>query len=301
MIRATTLGAAGRPCYSPARMAGQAQVRTFRAAEHPNPIELIRDGVRDIWSRRRLTRYLVEADLHKHGADTLLGNIWWFLDPLLQMLVYVILVAVIFQRATPDYPLFIFAAILPWKWFSSSINDAITSVTSRERIIKQVNFPKIVLPVASTAAGIASFAFGLVPLVALMVVFYADRISPFLLLLPVVAAVQLIFTLACAVFVSAANVFFRDIANVARHLLRVWFYLSPALYSIDDLSGNPTLQTLMALNPWTALFESYRDLIYEGTWPVWGPLAILALVSVVLFGLATIFFKRLEPAFAKVL
>jgi ABC-type polysaccharide/polyol phosphate export permease len=282
-------------------MAGQTQVRTFRAAEHPNPLELISQGVHDIWSRRRLARYLVEADLHKHGADTVLGNIWWFLDPLLQMLVYVILVAVIFQRATPDYPLFIFAAILPWKWFSSSINDSITSVTSRERIIKQVNFPKIVLPVASTTAGIASFAFGLVPMLGLMLVFYSDRISPFLLLLPTVAAVQLVFTLACAVFVAAANVFFRDIGNVARHILRVWFYLSPALYSIDDLSGNPTLQSLMALNPWTALFESYRDLIYAGTWPEWGPLVILLGVSIILFGLAMVFFKRLEPAFAKVL
>jgi ABC-type polysaccharide/polyol phosphate export permease len=282
-------------------MAGQAQVRTFSAGERPDPLELIVSGVRDIWSRRRLTRYLVEADLHKHGADTILGNVWWFLDPLLQMIVYVILVAVIFQAATPDYPLFIFAAILPWKWFSSSINDAITSVTARERIIKQVNFPKIVLPVASTSSGIVGFAFGLVPMFGLMLLFYADRISPFLLLIPVVAAVQFVFTLACAVFVSAANVFFRDIGNVARHLLRVWFYLSPALYSLDTLSNNPTLQSLMMLNPFTAIFESYRNVIYAGTWPLWGPLAVLLAVSVVLFGLATIFFKRVEPAFAKVL
>ena len=112
------------PCYIPARMAVHTEVRTFRAAEHPNAVQLVRQGVRDIWSRRRLARYLVQADLHKHGADTLLGNIWWFLDPLLQMVVYVILVSVIFDRGGEDYPLFIFAAILPWKWFSSSINDA---------------------------------------------------------------------------------------------------------------------------------------------------------------------------------
>ena len=282
-------------------MSSHEQVHTYRAAEHPNPFQLIGQGFREIWSRRRLTRYLVQADLHHHGADTVLGNVWWVLDPLLQMMVYVILVSVIFQRATEDYALFVFAAILPWKWFSASVNDSITSVTSRERIIKQVSFPKIVLPVAATSSGIVSFAFGMIPLLGLMLLFYADRISLFLLLIPVVAVVQLAFTLGIAIFVSAVNVFFRDIGNVARHGLRIWFYLSPGLYGLDALTGNPTLQSLMRLNPWATLFESYRDLIYYGTFPQWGPLAILLVVSIVFLGIAMIFFKRVEPAFAKVL
>ncbi len=80
---------------------------------------LIGQAAGEIRSRRRLIRYLVQADLKKKGADTLLGNVWWVLDPLLQMLVYVILVSVILDQHQPDYPLFIFAAILPWKWFTS--------------------------------------------------------------------------------------------------------------------------------------------------------------------------------------
>ena len=95
----------------------------------------------------------MQAGLRKSGADTLFGNIWWILDPLLQMLVYVILVSVIFQRDQPAYPLFIFAAILPWKWFGSAIQDGTVSVVSQERLIKQINFPKLVLPVASVSPG----------------------------------------------------------------------------------------------------------------------------------------------------
>jgi ABC-type polysaccharide/polyol phosphate export permease len=282
-------------------MSSSTQVRTFRAAEHPNPFELIAEGAREIWSRRRLTRYLVQADLHRHGADTVLGNIWWVLDPLLQMVVYVILVSVIFKRGGEDYPLFIFSAILPWKWFSASVNDSITSVTTRERIIKQVNFPKIVLPVAATSSGIVSFAFGLIPLLGMMVLFYSDRLTAWLLLIPVVAVVQLVFTLAVAVCLAGVNVFFRDVGNVARHVLRIWFYLSPSLYSLDALTGNPTLQAIMRLNPWATLFESYRDLIYNGTAPQWAALVILLFVSTFLLGLAMVFFKRVEPSFAKVL
>ena len=91
------------------------------AAGDRGALRLIREAVSDIRSRRRLVRYLVQADIRKRGADTLLGNIWWVLDPLLQMVVYVVFVTVIVvPRPTPDYPLFIFAAILPWKWFTAT-------------------------------------------------------------------------------------------------------------------------------------------------------------------------------------
>ena len=290
------------PCYIPARMAAHAQVRTFRAAEHPNPFQLVSQGVRDIWSRRRLARYLVQADLHKHGADTLLGNIWWFLDPLLQMVVYVILVSVIFKRGGPDYPLFIFTAILPWKWFSSSINDAITSVTTRERIIKQVSFPKIVLPVASTVSGIASFAFGLVPLVGLMLAVLSGPPEP----------------------VSAAHPGHRRRSSSCSP--------SPAPSSCPRRTSSSATSATSPDTPSGSGSTSRRPLLGRrpeqqpgrsssscgstrgpscssriepssttGHAPDWAPLFGLLVVSIVLFGLTTIFFKRLEPSFAKVL
>jgi ABC-type polysaccharide/polyol phosphate export permease len=266
-------------------------------------LDLIAEGLREIWSRRRLTRYLVRAEMHKHGADTVLGNVWWILDPLLQMAVYVVLVSIIFKINKPDYPLFVFCAILPWKWFSTTVNDGIMSVTARERIIKQVKFPAIVLPVAATVSGVVNFAFGFIPLIALMILFYADRIAITLLLVPLIAVVQFVFSLSVAMIVGATNVFFRDIANVARHGLRLWFYLSPALYEYSDVTqrDHGILTTLFTLNPWTTLFESYRAVIYEDTSPPWGSLALLLFASFVALAVATWYFKRLEPAFAKVL
>jgi ABC-type polysaccharide/polyol phosphate export permease len=284
-------------------MATTAEARTFRAARRPGSLELIAEGFREIRTHRRLARYLVRADLKKHGSDTLLGNVWWILDPLLQMAVYVVLVSIIFRIDKPDYPLFVFAAILPWKWFSSAVNDGITSVTSRERIIKQVKFPKIVLPVAAAVGGIVNFTFGLIPLFGLMLLFYADRFSAFVLLIPIIAAVQFVFSLATAIIVSAVNVFFRDIANVARHGLRLWFYLSPGLYAFSDVAGrmDGLVGRILSLNPWTPLFESYRAVVYHETFPDWFGLGALLLVSLVVLCGAMLFFKRLEPSFAKVL
>jgi lipopolysaccharide transport system permease protein len=282
------------------------------AATRPGPLGLVVEGFRETISRRRLISYLIQADLKKKGADTLLGNIWWVVDPLLQMLVYVVVVGVIFQRGGPDYPLFVFSAILPWKWFSSSVGDAISSVTGQERLIKQLQFPKIVLPVASTLAGIVNFAFGMIPLAGLLVLVYPDRLSPYVLLIPLIAIVQLVFSLGVALLVSTANVFARDVANVSRHVLRLWFYLSPGLYSFtlvaDSALGkeHPTLVALLRLNPFVILFESYRAVIYGtakgGPYvPDAGPLVGLLLFSIALLLVATAIFKRVEPTVAKVL
>jgi len=279
-----------RPAYRPAR---------------PGPRETLTGTAREVWSRRRLITYLVRADLKKRGADTVLGNLWWVIDPLLTMLVYVVLISIILRVEREAYPLFIFTAILPWKWFSSSIADAVTCVTTRDRIIKQVNFPKIVLPMAVSVGGVANFVFGLVPLLGMLVLFYPSRITAWILLLPVVALVQFLLTIGIAVLASALTVFFRDIGNVATHALRIWFYLSPALYGAEQVTQavgeGSILSTIYRLNPFVALFESYRNLIYAGAPPVWDLLALVLVESVILLVVAVLVFRRMEPSFAKVI
>ncbi len=283
------------------------------AAGDRGPVRLINEAISDLRSRRRLVRYLVQADIRKRGADTLLGNIWWVLDPLLQMAVYAVFVTIIVSRPTPDYPLFIFAAILPWKWFTATITDSTASIVGKDQLIKQIQFPKIVLPAAAAVAGVVSFAFGLIALLLLMLL-YSDRITPYLLVIPIIAAVQFVFTLACSFLVAAGNVFFRDLGNVETHLMRLWWFLSPGLYSLailDNLSifrEHPTLRTIAAANPFAILFEAYRKVIYGSATPAGPPglpdfasLAVLLVASIVLLALTTIAFKRLEPNFAKVI
>jgi ABC-type polysaccharide/polyol phosphate export permease len=276
------------------------------------PLALLAEAIEEISSRRRLIRYLVQADMKKRGSDTFLGNLWWILDPLLQMVVYVVFVTIIARRPAPDYPLFIFAAVLPWKWFSSVVTDATNAVVGQGSLIRQIAFPKIVLPIASATAGVVGFAWGLLALIAIMLAF-ADRITPMLLWIPVIAAVQYVFSVAAAIFLSAANVFFRDLGNVATHVLRLWWFLSPSLYSLSALDNlafireHPILRTIAGLNPFAVLFEAYRAVIY-GT-PNGGPpvppnlvgLFELLIASVLLVALAAIFFKRVEPDWAKVL
>ena len=227
------------------------------------------------------------------------------------MVVYVVFVSIIVRNgAPPDYPLFIFAAILPWKWFTASMTDATTSIVRQGELIKQIQFPKLVLPVAATTAGIVNFAFGTVAL-GLVLLFFRDRISIYLVFIPLIAAVQFVFTLALAFLVAAGNVFFRDLGNVVGHVLRLWWFLSPGLYSIESLDQigffktRPTLITLVNANPFAILFDAYRTVIYGTPTSLPGPpnlasLAVLLVASTIFLGVTTVVFKRLEPIFAKV-
>ena len=269
-------------------------------------IELMREGIADILSRRRLIRYLVGADLKRTHADTVIGQLWWILDPILQVVVYFLVFDLIFQRKTPDFLLFLMAAILPWKWFGTVLNDSMGSVVSRQGLIRQIPFPKIVLPTSAVLAGTVSFAISLISIVVVYPL-YLSRLTPWILLIPLIAFVQLILSLAIAMVLSAANAFYRDVSNVTGHVLRLLFYLSPILYTIDDLPSNQVVRFLFGLNPFTTLMTAYRSVLWgtktsgHGVAPDFVALGILLLVSFVLLGFAIAVFKRVEPALARIL
>jgi len=268
------------------------------------PLALAAQGFRELLDRRRLIRYLVGADLKRTHADTIFGQLWWIIDPLLQMAVYVVLVSVIFQRATPDYPLFLFAAVLPWKWFSTTLNDATQSVVNRQSLIRQIQFPKIVLPMAAVTAGTVSFAIGLIAL-GIVYLFFLHRLTPWVLVIPIIAAVQYVFTLALGIALGALNAFYRDVSNVLRHVVRLWFYLSPGLWTLQGehafVPEGHWARPILLLNPFAHLFESYRSVTWGMGPPDWLALVVLLLLSLVLLAAAVALFKRVEPAFARIL
>ncbi len=299
---------------------------TYRtSAVRPGPATLIAEAIRELASRRRLIAYLVRADVRRKGTDTLLGNLWWALDPLIAMAVYVFVMGVIFQRSVPDFPIYILAAVVPFKWFTSSIGGSTGVVAKNERLIKQIQFPKLVLPIADALAELVSFAFGVLLLVGLTLLWAGGAHASLMLLwIPVIAVVQLAFSLGITLFVSAVTVFYRDVGIVVGHLLRMLFFISPILWSFEDAQGRgaslkeglgPTGFWILEHNPVAILLASYRRVIYgqvqhgaDGgvTWsapvaPDLGLLAALFGVSLLLLVVGTWFFKRLEPAFAKIL
>ncbi len=307
------------------QMTNEAPASYRSSAHRPGALSLVTTAFRETMSRRRLIRYLVSADIKKKGTDTLLGNLWWLLDPLIAMAVYVFVMEVIFQRSLPDFALFLLAAVIPFKWFTQSVGDGVGSVVRNEKLIKQIQFPKIVLPIAGSASEVISWAFGMVLVLGLSVLLASGaHLTVQVLWIPVIAVVQYLFTLGIVFIVSAFTVFYRDVGIVIGHLMRLLFFMTPILWTFDAAAGRgdqirkavgETGYLLLQYNPVATLIQSYRHVIYgvvvetpEGKlgWsgavpPDLGALGVLFVVSLVLLFLGTWFFKRLEPAFAKVL
>jgi len=315
----------------------------FRSSnDRPGPVDLIRNAVADVWSRRRLIRYMVRADVKKRGVNTVLGNVWWVLDPLITMLIYVLVMTVIFQRSTPDFPLFLLSAMVPFKWFTATIGSSTSAVSGKQSLIKQILFPKIILPVTNSLSQIVSFMFGMGVLLFVWFFAYHDHVTSQVVWLPLLMVVQFVFMLGWTFILSAISVFYRDVGIVIGHFMRLLFWISPILWSFMEVAGRgarlqvglesiergfglPTgiLFGAISLNPMSIMMEMYRKVVYggldrinpetglhdpEGTlsWTAAGPpdfqlLAIIFASGIVFILIGTIVFKRLEPAFAKVL
>ena len=308
----------------------------FRSSnDRPGPIALIRNAITDVWSRRRLIRYMVRADVKKRGVNTVLGNVWWVLDPLITMLIYVLVMTVIFQRSTPDFPLFLLSAMVPFKWFTATVGASTMAVAGKEGLIKQVLFPKIILPVTMTLSQIVGFMFGMGVLVFVWFFAYHDHVSWQVVWVPLIAVVQYVFVLGIAIMVSALTVFYRDVGIIIGHFMRLLFWISPILWSFMEVAGRGRrlqvglegverslglpegiLFGIISLNPMSILMESYRKVVYgqlttdpvtekliwtDAILPDFQILAVIFASGIVITIIGTLIFKRLEPAFAKVL
>ena len=254
----------------------------FRSSnDRPGPVALIRNAVTDVWSRRRLIRYMVRADVKKRGVNTVLGNVWWVLDPLITMLIYVLVMTVIFQRSTPDFPLFLLSAMVPFKWFTATVGSSTSAVTGKQSLITQILFPKIILPVTLSLSQIVSFLFGMGVLLFVWFFAYHDHVTWQIVWIPLIAVVQYTFVLGWTFLLSAITVFYRDVGIVIGHFMRLLFWISPILWSFMEVAGrgarlqkglegietqlglpSGVLFGAISLNPISLLIESYRKVVY---------------------------------------
>ncbi len=173
---------------------------------------------------------------------------------------------------------------------------ATSATLKKERAMRQVGFPKTILPLSEVIGAGArfAFAFGVLLVVAVPFGFYP---SAYALLVVPIALVQLTLTTGVAFFISALNVFFRDAAKIMNYVFRMGFFLSPALYPASFVPDK--FRPVYDLNPFVTLFDAYRAIVMEHSMPDWSPLGIVAGGSIVALVLGYLFFVRLQKSFAK--
>jgi lipopolysaccharide transport system permease protein len=252
-----------------------------------------------VWRYRELLYFLVWRDLKVRYRQTLLGVAWAVIQPLVLMVLFSVIFghfAEIRSDGLP-YPIFAFAALVPWTFFSSGVSQASGSLVASQTLLKKVYFPRLVLPISAVLAAGVDLALAGAVLLAMMLV---AGIGPPPMVLAVIPLLGLAFVTALGVglWLSALNVRYRDVNHVVPFLLQVWLFATPVAYPAS-LLGEPW-RTMSALNPMVGVVEGVRwGLVGANTSP--GPL-ILVSTGVALLVLVTgaLYFRRVEGTFADV-
>jgi lipopolysaccharide transport system permease protein len=196
------------------------------------------------------------------------------------------------------YPIFIYTAMLPWTFFARALTAALPSVVVNMSLVTKIYFPREVLPIATVATHFVDYLCGLAVLIA-MLLFYQVPLTPTLMLLPLILAIQLTLMVGLALGAAATNTFFRDVNQMLPLLLQIWMYACPIVYPLSLVPSR--LRPWYLLNPMAGIIDAYRQVIVKGALPDGYALATAAVVSVAIAiaGYAT--FKRLEDQFADVI
>lgn len=255
---------------------------------------------------RELVRNLVIRDLKARYKNSVLGFLWSLLNPLLMMIVFTVVFTVMLPNNVPKYPVFVLCALLPWNWFSGSISGGLTSIIGNSNLVKKVYFPREALPLSVVLAQGVNFLLALPALFAMMLVFQVP-FTVWILLLPVVMLVQLIFTLGIALFLAALNVFFRDTGVIMEVLLQAWFFLTPVVYDIMVLPESKMImghdvdvrRAAFILNPMASIIANYRVILYWGSPPAFDFLIRTAVTSLVILICGYWFFTSVASRFGE--
>jgi ABC-type polysaccharide/polyol phosphate export permease len=267
------------------------------AATSGRPWDGLLTELRSVVRYRELVRHLVRAALAKESTGRVFGALWWLIDPLVLVAVYVFFVDVILQSGGEDFALFVLVGALVWKHLSSGVITSMTTTLAREQAMRQVAFPRAVLPLSAVLAETIHLALGLLVYVAAAIVFGVVVGPAFLFVLPLVA-IQVVLVLGLSLALAAVNVLYRDVQNLTSYVLRVGFFLSPALYAIDQIPES--VRPVYLLNPFATLIPAFRDVMLYDRQPDWSAVGLVGLGSVVTLVAGFVVFTRLERWFAKV-
>jgi len=255
-------------------------------------------GLRDLWAYRELLYFLMWRDLKVRYKQTTLGIVWVVLQPLLTTLVFTIFLGKL-ARVPSDgipYPLFVYAAMLPWTFFSSAVTNCSISLVGNANLITKIYFPRLLMPAAAVAARTVDFGIAFIILIGLMI-YYGAVITTTLLLLPLLVVLVVLLTLGFGIWVAGLNVKYRDVGVMLPVGLQLWMFTSPVVYPSSLVP--PKYQWLYHLNPMAGILDGFRSSLF-GREINWRALAVSTVFTFALLVYSAYAFRRMEKSFADV-
>jgi lipopolysaccharide transport system permease protein len=252
-----------------------------------------------VWHYRELLYFLVWRDVKIRYKQTVIGAGWAILQPLMTMMVLTLIFGK-FAKISSDglpYPIFAYAALLPWTYFSQAVSRSGESLVGNARLISKVYFPRLIVPISAAIAPLVDFAIAFVVLVGMMA-WYGIAPTWGMLALPLFLFFALLTALAVGLWLSAFNVRYRDVRHAIPFLIQFWMFASPVAYPVNLIPEK--WRVLYSLNPMAGVIEGFRWAILGKESPDFTVMALSAAVVVAILVGGLIYFMRVEQTFADV-
>jgi lipopolysaccharide transport system permease protein len=253
----------------------------------------------ELWEYRELLYFLAWRDIKIRYKQTALGAAWAIIQPFFTMVIFSIFfgrLAGIPSDGVP-YPIFSFAALVPWTFFANSLNQSSNSLVSSANLIQKVYFPRLAIPIASVFSGMVDFVLAFIVLLGMML-YYGILPTINVVWLPAFCLLAFVTSLGVGLWLSAMNVRFRDIRYIVPFVTQFWMFATPIAYPSSLLSE--PWRTLYGLNPMVGVIEGFRwGLLGTDTAPG-GIIIISSLMAMAILVSGAFYFRRAEKSFADI-
>ena len=256
-------------------------------------------GLRELWRYRELLYFLTWRDVKLRYKQTVLGAAWAVIQPLFTMLLFTLFFGRLARMPSDNipYPLFTYAALLPWTFFANAVTNSAVSLIGNTSLVTKVYFPRMIIPGAPVLAGLVDLAVAFALLVPLFI-YYRVTLTPQVLLLPVFICLATILAFGVGMLMAALNVKYRDIRYTLPFLIQLWLFASPVIYPLSIMP--PEWKWLLILNPLTGIIEGVRSSLFGRPFD-WTAIGVSVVVSFLVVSFSAYFFRRTEDNFADVI
>ena len=253
--------------------------------------------IRELYMYRTMTVSLVKKDLKGRYKGSVLGFLWTFINPLLQLGVYTLVFQVILKNPMPNYYMHLFVALVPWIFFSSALTTGSKAVLGQANMVKKIYFPREVLPLSYTLSSFVNMALSFIVIFAVYFISPMELKSAPLLMLPVIMIIQLFLVAGVTLITSSLTVYLRDLEHIMSVLNMALMYISPVVYPVSYIPEK--YMSLYLLNPMSPVIIAYRDILYYGTFPEFKIVFLAFAESMIIFFAGLLIFGKLKKHFAE--
>ena len=253
--------------------------------------------IKELYEYRQMIFSLVKKDLRGRYKGSVLGFLWTFINPLFQLIVYTIVFSKILHNDIPKFYLYLFVALIPWIFFSSSITVGAASIVAQKDLVKKIYFPRMVIPISYVTSCFVNMLLCFIVVFAVIIVTGTGINFLAVLTLPVIMIVEYVFALGMAMTASAITVYFRDLEHILGIVAMAWMYLTPVVYSKSIVPRK--YLPLFNLNPMTHIIDCYRTVLYEKQVPDLTTLLWAAGLGVFFLIVGALVFNKLQKHFAE--